>query len=370
MRTVMLDLRIAVLAVVLPLPLPLQAQETVPAAEQAAENTPVEEHPHRPRFSGEAAHELQWNFDDEVNLDNQLSLSLEVPLWKGATFQAKTLHMAATHGPVVDDWQGYSNLSADNCAAAVAICDLEQQWHTPRAHITAHLGVRNTNEDYFATDLTLFFHHASLGCIPTVGCNYPMANYPTAGMGLTATVATAAGWTFRTCFYNGKGYNGWSRDDNPFLVKMGRDGVCNFTEAAHGGRTGYYALGVCSHSHMHHVDSIPQRCGSATIYMYIEQDLWRRGDQAVQLLAHFSQNTHRHSPCQRHAAVGAMWTNGKHSAGAVFNYADFLEGVEMQAEASYEMSINDTLTFHPAVQWIRTDGADHALAQARLTISF
>lgn len=324
----------------------------------------------RPSFEGQGVHELQWDFGDRVNLDNQLTLALDVPLWKGATLQAKTLHLASTYGTVIDDMMGYSNLSADNMLAAVAVCDLTQELHSPRATTRLALGVRNTNEDFFATDLTLFFLNAALGCVPTVGCNYPMANYPTAGMSLSVRVETERGWVFQTAFYNGRGYSGWKRHDNPFAVRFGHDGVCNFTEAAKRTERGHYCLGVCSHSHMHHVDSLPKRGGSATIYAYAEHELLRSDRLRLQLLAHFSQNTYRHNPCTRHAALGLLASLGKHDFGAVFNYAQFSEGREWQAELSYQLTFNDTVAFHPAVQWVRSCGVDAAVGQARLTVSF
>lgn len=324
-------------------------------------------------FNGAANAELQWNGDDQMNLQGMLRLNLDVPLWKGASIQAATIHMANTYGNVlaVPDLQGYSNLLADNCVAAVAVLNLKQQWERERATTTLMAGVRNCNEDFFATDLTLFFVGVSTGIIPTIWGNYPLANYPIASMGLHLQVETAKGWAYKTSFYNGQGYNGWTKGNMPFTVRLGGDGgdgFINLTEASYTNDRGHYALGFAAHSRILW-DGSREKKGTATIYAYVEQTLMQRDSASLRLLAHFSQNTWKDNACVRHAELGLVWSNVKHGAGVSFNYADFQEN-EFSIEASYSLAINDNFTFHPAFHWINTDGHNSTVVEARIGVAF
>lgn len=73
-------------------------------------------------FSGEYNAEWQWDCNKSNNFINQLRLELNIPVFRGrGTIQAATLHLARTNGSVIDDWQGYSNIEADNMFASIAV---------------------------------------------------------------------------------------------------------------------------------------------------------------------------------------------------------------------------------------------------------
>ena len=48
------------------------------------------------KFSGVYTAEWQWDMNKNTNFVNLLRLELDVPLWKGGTFEAATLHVAKT----------------------------------------------------------------------------------------------------------------------------------------------------------------------------------------------------------------------------------------------------------------------------------
>lgn len=327
-------------------------------------------------FNGVANTELQWNGDDQMNFQAMLRLNLDVPLWKGASLQAATIHMANTYGNVLEvpDFQGYSNLLADNCIAGIAVLDLRQEWERDWGKAALLAGVRNCNEDFFATDYTLFFLGVSTGIIPTIWGNYPLANYPIASMGLHAQIDWNNGWAFKTSFYNGQGYNGWQKGNMPFTVRLNQDGFINLSEASYSTEAGsHYALGFAAHSRMFDAAE-PYRDGSATIYAYIEQAL----GEHWHLLAHFSENTNSDNICIRHAEVGGIFESvtkknqRPYGLGLSFNYAAFYAGEanEFSLEASYNLAINDTFTFHPAFHWINTDGHNSTVLEARISVAF
>ena len=169
---------------------------------------------HAQTFNGQYISEWQWDMNRNTNLVNQLRLELSIPIGKGKdSFEAATLHVAKTNDGIIDDWQGFSNIDADNNFAMLAVLGYMHEWNSGHLFV----GVRNVNEDFFTSDVTALFQNSSEGIFPTIASSYPIANYPYSGLTLYFDV-TKGGWTFRNSLYNGVGYNGWKAHDNPFLV--------------------------------------------------------------------------------------------------------------------------------------------------------
>lgn len=174
-------------------------------------------------ISGVYTTEWQWNMKQKTNWVNQLRLDMSLPLGKGNnSIEVATLHVAKTDDTIIDDWQGFSNIEADNMFAAIAVLGFMHEWKS--GHV--FLGVRNVNEDFFTSDVTSLFLNGSEGIFPTIAASYPIANYPLSGLTLYFDVTRGA-WTFRNSLYNGVGYNGWKRHDNSFLVRPKKDGIFN-----------------------------------------------------------------------------------------------------------------------------------------------
>ena len=162
----------------------------------------------------------------KTNWVNQLRLDLSVPVFNGkGSFEAATLHLAKTGESVIGDWQGFSNIEADDMFAAIAVLGYMHEWKAGHLFV----GVRNVNEDFFTSDVTALFTNSSCGIFPTVAASYPIANYPLSGLTVYFDV-TKGGWTFRNSIYNGSGYNGWTAHDNPFLVRPKKDGIFNISQ--------------------------------------------------------------------------------------------------------------------------------------------
>lgn len=95
-----------------------------------------------------------------TNLINQLRLELSVPIGKGKdSFEAATLHVAKTNDGIIDDWQGFSNINADNNFAMLAVLGYMHEWNSGHLFV----GVRNVNEDFFTSDVTDLFLNSSEG---------------------------------------------------------------------------------------------------------------------------------------------------------------------------------------------------------------
>ena len=147
---------------------------------------------HAQTFNGQYISEWQWDMNRNTNLVNQLRLELSIPIGKGKdSFEAATLHVAKINDGIIDDWQGFSNIDADNNFAM-----LLQRLYAWSVGIGGHLfvGVRNVNEDFFTSDVTALFQNSSEGIFPTIASSYPIANYPYSGLTLYFDV-TKGGWT-------------------------------------------------------------------------------------------------------------------------------------------------------------------------------
>lgn len=135
----------------------------------------------------------------------------------------------------------------------------------------AHLfvGVRNVNEDFFTSDITTLFINSSCGIFPTIAASYPIANYPFSGLTVYFDVSRG-GWTFRNSLYNGTGYNGWKRRDNPFLVRPAKDGVFNISQLEYAHSGAHYFAGVAVHSRQYTVgtDGEMPSADAAALYFF------------------------------------------------------------------------------------------------------
>lgn len=132
-------------------------------------------------LSGQYTTEWQWDMNKNTNWVNQLRLDLSVPLGSDRnTIKAATLHLAQTGESVIGDWQGFSNIDADNMLASIAVLGFMHQWNSGHLFI----GVRNVNEDFFTSPITALFTNSSCGIFPTVAASYPIANYPFSGLTL------------------------------------------------------------------------------------------------------------------------------------------------------------------------------------------
>ena len=176
-------------------------------------------------FWGNYTTEWQWDMNKGTNWVNLLRLEMSVPLWKGGSLEAATLHVAKTGDGIIDDWQGFSNIEADNMFAGIAVLGYMHEWKAGHLFV----GVRNVNEDFFTSDVTALFTNSSCGIFPTIAASYPIANYPLSGLTVYFDVSKG-GWTFRNSLYNGVGYNGWKHHDNPFIVNPKRDGIFNISQ--------------------------------------------------------------------------------------------------------------------------------------------
>lgn len=342
-------------------------------------------------FSGELTSEWQWDMNKRTNWVNLLRLNMKLPLANGkGAFEAATLHVAKTkEETILADWQGFSNIEADNMFAAIAVLGYMHTWQN--AHL--FVGVRNVNEDFFTSDVTSLFTNSSCGIFPTIAASYPIANYPFSGLTLYFDV-TRGPWTFKNSLYNGTGYNGWKGNDNPFLVRPKRDGVFNISQLEYSAHDARYFAGLTVHTRQHLTceqeafeaqdgSSASENDGEEAVstekttnkttfawWLYGEQPVWTAGDRSVVCMAQYSENTSRKNECYRYAEVGCAYRDSLNECGLSGQYARFQEGNEWSMELTWRRQLSETIAVQPSFQYVNNANGQFTVLSARLCLSF
>lgn len=325
-------------------------------------------------FSGEYTAEWQWDMKRNTNWLNLLRLNLNVPVFDGkGTIEASTLHIAKTNETIIADWQTFSNIEAENNVAAIAVLGYMHEWQA--AHL--FVGVRNVSEDFFTSDITALFINSSCGIFPTIAASYPIANYPFSGLTVYFDVSRG-GWTFRNSLYNGTGYNGWKRRDNPFLVRPAKDGVFNISQLEYAHSGAHYFAGVAVHSRQYTVGTdgeMPSADAAAhkttcAWWAYAEQPVWSAADRCVTCMAQYSENTCRQNACYRYAEVGCAYCDSLNQCGLSAQCARFRQGTEHSVELTYRRQLNRHIALQPFFQYINNTEGNFTALCARLYYSF
>lgn len=325
-------------------------------------------------FSGEYTTEWQWNFNNKTNWLNQLRLNLSIPVGKGNdSFEAATLHVAKTNETIIDDWQGFSNIEADDMFAAIAVLGYMHEWKSGHLFV----GVRNVNEDFFTSDVTSLFANGSGGIFPTISASYPIANYPLSGLTIYFDV-TKGGWTFRNSIYNGVGYNGWKHNNNPFIIKPKRDGIFNMSQLEYQYPKGHYFAGAALHTRHFKIDDEGEMATSddatnnttCAWWIYGEQTIWSVDDKNISAMLQYSENTNHSNGCYKFAEAGCAYKDSKNECGISAQYARFNQGTECSLELTWKRQLTESIALQPYFQYINNKNGDFTVLSTRLYYSF
>lgn len=327
-------------------------------------------------FSGEYTAEWQWDTKKKTNWVNLLRLDMDLSLWKGGALETATIHVAKTNESIIDDWQTFSNIEEDNNFAAIAILGYMHTWEKARLFV----GVRNVNEDFFTSDATSLFTGSSCGIFPTVSASYPISNYPLSGMTIYFDVNLGR-WTFKNSLYNGVGYNGWNRNDNPFLVRPKRDGVFDMAQLEYECGNGHYFAGMAVHNRQWAIDKIDKEEEMAPVeetlkktscawWVYGEQPVWKADEKKVILMAQYSENTYGSNDCYRYAEIGCVYAGRSNRVGVSGQHARFHQGKEWSLELTWSKAINESLFIQPIFQYVGNGNGNFTVLGARVHCSF
>lgn len=310
---------------------------------------------HRVEFGMEYIGELQTDFSGGFNFLNFLRLDGTLNITRNLRFSLSTLSVAHTREALMGDIQTFSNIEADNIPLTLAVAGVE--WEIPAAKGTHTLfaGIRNTGEDYFASNVTSFFINSSCGIFPTISANYPIATYPMAAMCLHYAYDSEH-WGAKATLYNGEGNYRFSGRNNLFRFCPADDGIFLMAQGEYKSSTGRYFLGGSMYK------------SSPVLWTYGEQSVFESSRCGVHLIAAYSHCFDSESYCRNFAGVGAKLHTPRFEAGLFADYADCGADHEWATELSVRVPIYNTIYIKPSLHYINGTSASGVVGMVRFGV--
>lgn len=331
-------------------------------------------------FGAEYVSEIQTNFKKEVNWADMIRLDASLPLWKKGSFEYASYHIfSVPNRPVINDWQGYSNINYDNMAFNLAVFGYTHEFSES---FSMFAGIRNVDEDYFSSEHTPLFTNASCGIFPTVSANYGVGTYPLSAMGIHARLNIGQNWTLQGSLYNGMARPAFGDGHGIFDIRPEDDGFIYISDVSYeqksslpGTYYGGFTIGNKIHSTDENDEAVTETKANFAYWLYASQDLWRSGDSSLGMLAQFSQNISVEQGCKRYYALGLTLNNFivksmENSFGIYCIKSDFDNGDEDVVELTYRLKLNDYIEIQPAYQFIKNTEDTYNVAMMRLCIGF
>lgn len=316
--------------------------------------------------------ELQTDFKEGHNFLNLLRLDGSVKLTDALSFHVSTLSIAQSDdNSIANDLQTFSNLEiGGGIPLTIAVAGFE--WTAPsespeRGSGSASkffFGVRNTGEEYFASDVTSFFVNSSSGIFPTISANYPIGTYPFASMALHYEYSSEH-WGAKATVYNGEGYyrlagkeSVWRfcpKSDGVFVMAQGELKLKGKREEVKGKRS-------ASSSNLFFGGSLYKN--SPTLWTYAEHNIGERsmsGDVGrgfpsrqprLSLIAAYSHCFDKDALCRNFVGAGAKLGIKKVELGVFSDYADYCFGHEYATELSCRIPLGKHLSVKPSLHYI------------------
>lgn len=323
-----------------------------------------------PEWGVEYTSELQLTHKGDFNWADLLYLQASLPVCNSLSFDVASISTYMTSKESIgEDLQTFSNLDAENIAFALAVCGVN--WEIDK-HNTLFAGVRNMNEDYFASPVTSFFANSSCGIFPTISCNYSIANYPLASVGVHYKYEKAFGTEeesnrdaiiIQGSIYNGVGYNRFVGRESVFRFCPNHDGIYGLAQIEYQHRGSSYFLGACGR--YGNVPETDSRRFVTTLWAYAEHRL----TDGLYLIADYSHSFAKPSVCSDFMGIGGKYSWGKSELGIFTDYARFSECGESATEISYKNQITSNIYIQPAAHIAVTDCTFQAAATLRFGVN-
>lgn len=329
-------------------------------------------------LEGIAITEAEWNPQTHAAWMNELWLHATWHPFHHSFFEVATIHAyGVRQNDVVDDLQGFSNINSENLALGLDVFGYgyETTFGTDSAHtFTLRTGIRNINEDYFITGNTTLFLNSSDGIFPSIGENFPLANFPLSGICLAhIDYKNNNGLGGQISVYNGIG--GETLDGTAFRLRPKRDGITALAEITYNKESNYsfYNIGsTISNAPEHH--NAPKHTKAAW-WAIADQNIYKTEQSHLNLLLEGSRATFRDNTCSDFAGVGLIFGNDVQKRqtvklthiGAMNHYCKFAIGTEWSQELVANINILNRLSFLPSFQIIEKGNNVYTVAIARLT---
>ena len=318
--------------------------------------------------------ELQAGLSDRARWVNLLQTDLTVRLNDNWHVLAGTVSLCSTdEKPIINDLLTYSNIDGENITLALSRAGIRyslRNWEI-------FAGVGNINDAFFVTPVTSFFTNSSCGLVPAVACNFAIANYPDASLGIEGQYTTGP-LTANAAVYNGKGYHGFAGRDCVFRFCPASDGIfsigaVNFQSNDNNYNMGFCLSGLGRGSEDVRDQNLFREAEKTDLGKKIEAAFWAYIEQRLIcdmfLVAHLSECPTVRSGCRHSAGAGLYYRSGRHEAGAYSQYAAFTDSYECANELTYKYSITGNISLQPALHYIRNKENQGFAALIRAVIS-
>lgn len=308
------------------------------------------------------------------NYVNLLRINVSVPISKSLTVEAGSISTCMTAPEsICGDLQTFSNVEAGNIPFTLGVCGMswthtyQPQGSQREVSHSLFVGIRNMNEDYFASPATSFFTNSSCGIYPTISANYPIANYPVASMGVHYKYENEyddRNLTIQASLYNGTGYHRFTGRNNIFRICPKDDGVHGIAEVSYTKGGSYYSWGNALYYNENMNPSAKSKI-SYTPWLYTEQSITPN----LTLLAGCSHAFATEASCKDFIGCGVLYQLGRCQLGAFTDYANFKETDEFATELSCKVPISKHIAIQPTAHLITYDSRLHCVAMLRMALS-
>lgn len=342
MKTILLQ-RLLLLLMVLPLT----------HAAHAEESDTIQ----RYEFGIDYTGEFQTDFQGSYNFLNLLRLDGTVNITSNLHINVSTLSIAKAKDSMLSDLQVFSNLETEEgIPITLAVAGMEWDLPTGTGTHTFFAGIRNTGEDYFASDITAFFINSSCGIFPTISANFPIATYPCAAMCLHYAYDHPR-WGAKATIYNGTGAYEFSGRENIFRICPQSDGLFCMAQGKYKHHSNSYFLGGSLYK------------SSPTLWTYTEQSIFNTPSTTLHLLASYSHSFSSDTLCRNFGGIGAKLRLHSTEFGIFTDYADFGVQHEYATELSVKTPICKYIYLHPAMHYINGSAGKNIVGMLRFGFS-
>ena len=309
----------------------------------------------RVEFGMEYIGELQTDFKGGYNFLNFLRLDGGLNITKNLHLNLSTISTVHTRRPLMSDIQIFSNIESENIPLTLAVAGVEWEIPAAKGMHTLFAGIRNTGEDYFASNVTSFFVNSSCGIFPTISTNYPIATYPYAAMCLQYAYESEH-WGAKATLYNGEGNYRFTGRNNLFRFCPASDGIFLMSQGEYKSSTGRYFLGGSMYK------------TSPTLWTYGEQSVFESAKWGVHLIAAYSHCFDSEAFCRNFAGLGAKVHTPRFEAGLFTDYADCGAEHEWATELSVRVPIYNYLYIKPSLHYINGTSASGVVGMVRFGV--
>lgn len=301
--------------------------------------------------------ELHSDFHGAYNFMNLLRLNGRARIARHLQVNISTLSIAKAGESLTGDALTASSLEAGlNVPLTLAVAGVGWEYVAKHGSHSVFAGIRNTGEDYFASETAAFFTNSSCGLFPTLSANFPLCTYPFAAMGLHYEYSGQE-WGAKVSLYNGGEHYRLTGSENLFRVCPQTDGLLLIAQGEYKGAGCNIFLGGSLYD------------VSPTLWAYAEWNVSRLTTGSLNLITAYSHCFDREKTCRHFAGAGAKYSTGRTESGVFIGYSALRSGYEFAAELSCGITLSPHISLKPAVHYVSSTTQKVILGLTRMTLT-